>query len=145
MSSNYPILTVSLRPGHPKAIGLRNEVDCCLWLQNMTSDDWNLRHESTLHAFGYVQASKQGRKYLACSPDTNLSVISESSRHLFIYNKNYSSAKGLRNRTGTQMTIGQQKVVTLSNDEIIGIVVENETVLILTETAISCLQLSIEE
>jgi hypothetical protein len=109
------------------------------------NDEWSLKHESTLHAFGYVQASKQGRKYLACSPDTNLSVISEANRHLFIYNKNYSSAKGLRNRNGPQMTVGQQKVVTLSNDEIIGIYVEDDIIIILTETSISCLQLGIEE
>lgn len=145
LTSN-PILSISLRPGHPRAIGLRNDVDCCIWLQHMTADgDWTLKHESSLHAMSYVQASKQGRKFIACSPDTNLTVISEASRHLFIYNKNYSTAKGLRNRSGTKTTVGQQKVVTLSNGEILGIVVENEVILVLTESAILCLQLSIEE
>lgn len=81
------------------------------------------------------------------SPDTNLAVISESSRHLFIYKNSYNTAGGLRKRTGQQLTIGQQKLVSFdgTNGEIMGMSVENEIVFLLTEKAICCLQLSIEE
>lgn len=82
-----------------------------------------------------------------CSPDVNLAVISESLRHLFIYKNSYNTASGLRKRTGAQLTIGQQKVVSFdgSNGEILGMSVENDCLLLLTENAICCLQLSIEE
>jgi hypothetical protein len=82
-----------------------------------------------------------------CSEDMNLSVICESSRHLFIYKNSYSTASGLRKRTGPQLQIGQQRVVSLdgAHGEIIGICVENEHVMLLTENAILCLQLAEEE
>lgn len=145
---NHPLFSTTLRPGFPQAIAVRNDVDCCLWLQQVSADgEWSMRHEATLHAFAYVQASKRERKYLMCSPDVNLAVISESLRHLFIYKNSYNTASGLRKRTGAQLTIGQQKVVSFdgSNGEILGMSVENDCVLLLTENAICCLQLSIEE
>lgn len=112
-----------------------------------STDEWSLKHEATLHAFGYIQASKRERKFLACSPDTNLAVVCESSRHLFIYKNSYNTASGLRKRSGPQLTIGQQKLVSfdVANGEILGIIVENEIILVLSEKTISCLQLSIEE
>lgn len=84
---------------------------------------------------------------MMCSPDMSLAVISESTRHLFIYRDSYSTAGGLRKRSGPQLTIGQQKLVTLdgTNGEILGISVENDHVLLLTENAILCLQLAEEE
>lgn len=149
LGSNHPLFSAVLRPGFPKAIAVRNDVDCCLWLQSVSpsDEDWALRHEATLHAFGYIQASKRERKYLMCSPDTNLAVICESSRHVFIYKNSYNTASGLRKRSGPQLTIGQQKLVSFdgSNGDIVGISVENEIILLLTENAICCLQLSIEE
>lgn len=82
-----------------------------------------------------------------CSPDMNLSVISESNRHIFIYKNSYGTASGLRKRTGTQMIIGQQKLVSLdgTGGEILGIHVENENILILTESTVLCLQLTDQE
>lgn len=82
-----------------------------------------------------------------CSPDMNLSVISESNRHLFIYKNSYSTAGGLRKRTGPQMLIGQQRLIALdgTGGEILGIHVENESVLVLTESSVLCLQLADEE
>lgn len=149
LGSNHPLFSATLRPGFSKAIAVRNDVDCCLWLQNISpsDEDWSMKHEATLHAFGYIQASKRERKYLMCSPDTNLAVICESSRHVFIYKNSYNTAGGLRKRSGPQLTIGQQKLVSFdgSNGDIVGISVENEIILLLTENAICCLQLSIEE
>ncbi|CAG9809049.1 unnamed protein product [Chironomus riparius] len=149
LASNHPLFSITLRPGFPKAIAVRNDVDCCLWLQQQitSEDEWSLKHEGTLNAFGYVQASKRDRKYMMCSPDMSLAVISESTRHLFIYRDSYSTATGLRKRTGPQLLIGQQKLVALdgTNGEIQGISVENDAVLLLTENAVLCLQLAEEE
>lgn len=148
LSCNHPLFAITLRPGFPKALAIRNDVDCCLWLQSQLqpNDDWSLKHEGTLHAFGYVQASKRDRKYLSTSPDLSVAVISESIRHLFIYKKSYSTAGGLRKRSGPQLQIGQQKLVALdgTHGEILGIHVENDVVLLLTENSILCLQIGDE-
>lgn len=149
LGSSPPLFNCSLRPGQPRAIALRHDVDCCLWLQhlNPTTGDWNLLHEGTLFCFGYVQASKQQKKFMSCSPDMNYGVICESKRYLFIYKSSYSTASGLRKRTGQQTSIGQQKLITFdnTNGEIIGLSAENDILLLLTENNVVCLQLSIEE
>ena len=77
----------------------------------------------------------------------SLAVISEPTRHLFLYRDSYSTAAGLRKRTGPQLLIGQQTLVALdgTNGEILGISVENDAVFLLTENAVLCLQLAEEE
>lgn len=145
LGGNIPLFRVTLRPGFPDAIALRSDVDACLWLQQ-TGEDWSLRHEGTLHAFGYVQASKRQRKFMSCSPDVNYAVICEAQRHIFIYKGSYNSAGGLRNRNGPQVSIGQQKVISLEgSSEILGICCENNYTILLLETEVLVLQLSIEE
>ncbi|XP_058821774.1 nudC domain-containing protein 1 [Topomyia yanbarensis] len=145
LGSNAPLFTVCLRPGFPAALALRHDVDACLWLQQ-AGTDWSLRHEGTLHAFGYVQASKQQRKFLTCSPDLDYAVICEAERHVFIYKASYGTASGLRNRNGPQVTIGQQQLVALEGSgEILGICCENDYTVLLTEKQILVLQLRIEE
>ncbi|XP_053688980.1 nudC domain-containing protein 1 [Sabethes cyaneus] len=148
LGNNAPLFAVSLRPGFPMALALRQDVDGCLWLQqHVGGPDWSLRHEGTLHAFGYVQASKRQRKFMTCSPDLGYAVICEAERHVFIYKTNYGgTANGLRNRVGPQVSIGQQKLVTLEGSgEILGICCENDYTILLTETHILVLQLRIEE
>lgn len=145
LGGNAPLFRVMLRPGFPDAIALRNDVDACLWIQH-PGTDWFLRHEGTLHAFGYVQASKQQRKFMSCSPDVNYAVICEAQRHVFIYKGNYNTAGGLRNRNGPQVSIGQQKLVSLEgNSEILGICCENDYTILLLEGEVLVLQLRIEE
>lgn len=146
LGGNPPLFRVMLRPGFPDAIALRNDVDACLWLQHPGTTDWFLRHEGTLHAFGYVQASKQQRKFMSCSPDFNYAVICEAQRHIFIYKANYNTAGGLRNRNGPQISIGQQKLVSLEgSSEILGLCCENDYTMLLLEGEILVLQLRIEE
>lgn len=148
LSTNHPLFSITLRPGYPKAIAIRNDVDCCLWLQSQiqTDVDWSLKHEGTLNAFGFIQASKTNRKYLCCSPDLSVAVIVEPSRYVFIYKKKNNAANGLRKRNGPQVQIGEQKLVQLaSSEEVVGIHVENEVIMLLTETSLLCIQLLEEE
>lgn len=141
-----PLFSMTLRPGFPAAVAIRHDVDACLWVQQ-PGEEWSLRHEGTLHAFGYVQASKQQRKFLCCSPDMSYALISEAERHIFIYKASYGGgAGGLRHRNGPQVSIGQQKLVSLEGSgEIIGICAENDYTILLTESHVLVLQLRIEE
>lgn len=149
LGQNQPMFSTIQRPGYPKALAIRLSgiPDCCLFLQTFQNEDWSLKHEGTLHAFGYISASKKESKFTLSSPDINYGVICETNRHLFIYKNSYESASGLRRRTGPQSLIGQQKLVTFDriNGEILGISVENDLIFLLTDNSVLCLQMCIEE
>lgn len=141
-----PLFATSLRPGFPMALATRQDVDACLWLQQYNPakpHEWSLRHEGNLHAFGYVQASKQQKKFMDCSPDLNYAVICESYRHIFLYKSNYDTAEGLRNRNGPQVTIGKQHLITLEDsNEILGIATAPSVITLLTENCVLYLQIN---
>lgn len=150
--NNKILFTLPLRAGHPPAFALRSDVDVCVWLPFIrppidqsasTRSELQLRHEGTLNAFGYIQASKQQKKYLHCAPDFSYSIVCEPHRHIFIYKGAYESASGLKNRNSSEkISIGQQKLVTMDDtDEVVGLVCENEVTMLLTQSQILCLQI----
>ncbi|XP_073828175.1 nudC domain-containing protein 1-like [Musca autumnalis] len=145
MSSSPPLFATSLRPGFPLAVATRQDVDCSLWLQQFNPtkpDEWSLRHEGNLHAFAYVQASKQQKKFIDCSPDLGYAVISESHRHVFLYKSKYDTASGLRNRNGPQVTIGKQHLITLEDaGEVLGLTTANSVATLLTEKCVLFVQI----
>lgn len=124
----------------------------CLWqpilsvgsLTDTNEINWQLQHEGTINAFGYVQASKQQKKYLQCSPDMSYAVICEPHRHVFIYKTAHTGATGLKNRTsGSKASIGQQKLIVMDEmDEVVGISVEDDVILLLTQKHVICLQIN---
>lgn len=155
LGSNNPILfLLPLRAGHPPAFALRNDVDVCIWLPNihmpmLANNDssnvtLNVQHEGTLNAVGYIQASKQQKKYTQCSPDMSYTMICEPHRHIFIYKGAYESAAGLKNRNSSaKISIGQQKLITMDeSDEVVGIACENEVTILLTQQHILCMQIN---
>jgi hypothetical protein len=118
------------------------QVDGLIWqINSITSDDqapWS--HEATLNAFGYVQASKQNRKFLSTPADYSYALISDLSTHLYLY-KQHSPASNLpgsslRNRkTGKLVeSVAKQHMISLENrQEILGLITTNERIYILTE------------
>lgn len=150
LGSNNPVLfSLCLRAGSPLAFALRNDVDACVWLPcvqpNATNEiTVNMKHEGTLNALGYIQASKQQKKFMQCSPDMGYAIICESQRHIFVYKSSHDSASGLKNRnSSTKISIGQQKLITMdSSDELLGIVCQNETTILLTQKHVLCLQIN---
>jgi hypothetical protein len=117
------------------------QVDGLIWeINSITSNDqapWT--HEATLNAFGYVQASKQNRKFISTPNDYSYALISDLRTHLYLY-KQYSPASNLpgsslRNRkTGKLVeSIAKQHMISLENhDEILGLITENDRTYILT-------------
>lgn len=59
LGTNPVILNVKLHDGEAPALGVRHDVDVCIWQPYKTSDsvEWSLKHEGTLLAFGYVQVT----------------------------------------------------------------------------------------
>lgn len=58
-----------------------------MWLPHasLTASQARWRHIATFNALGYVQASKRERKFTLCSPNLKYAVISDSTRHVFVY------------------------------------------------------------
>jgi hypothetical protein len=117
-------------------------VDGLIWQINcITSENlipWN--HEATLNAFGYVQASKNNRKFLSTPSNSSYGFIADIRTHSYIY-KQYSPTSNLpgtslRNRkTGKLIeTIGKQFMISYDNhDEILGLITTNERAYILID------------
>lgn len=146
LGSNQSLFHVHLRPGQPKALAIRHDVDVCVYQPTTTmppTSEWRLTHNGTLNAFGYVQASKQQKKYMNCSPDMSYAIICEAHRHVFVYKSVYDTATNLKNRKGGKVSIGQQQLFTMDGgtDEIVGLLVENDATLLLTEKEVICLQI----
>jgi len=115
LGSNPLLFNATLRPGFPAAFATRQGVDASIWLQKYQPsrpDEWGVRHEGQLHAFGYVQASKEMRKYTACCPDLEYVAICETFRHVLVYWPRHDSAGGLRKRNGPPVTVGKQNLIT---------------------------------
>lgn len=151
MGPNNPSLfCVQLRPAHPPALVIRNDVDACVWLPLLQSTlhvadalpNWHLQHEGTINALGYVQASKQLKKYIRCSTDMSYAIIAEPNRHIFIYKMGHAGAGGLKFRgSNAKVSLGQQNLVTMDeNDEIVGIYAEDNAAFLLTQQYIIALQ-----
>ena len=101
-----------------------------------------LEHVGTLAALGYVQASKQQRKFICSSSDLSYSAIIDRTRHIYLYRQPSDLAEEceLRNRTSGKRIkkIAKQQVVTLqdSNEEIIGAIASPKTLFVATKVAL---------
>ena len=136
INSHKILLTANLSPDLPPAIATRHDVDSCLWQPCSDGFNFTIEHVGTLNAFGYVQASKQERKFSECAPDLSYTVVCESNRHLLIYRQNKTVTSGeLRHRsTGKRTkTIAQQQVLTLQDGEVLGINATVKFLFVLTE------------
>lgn len=151
LGSTPPLFNTVIRAGFPAAVVTRMDVDASVWMQGYKvcpesdpPNDWSLRHEGNLHALGYIQASKQQKKFIDCAPDFSYSIICESHRHIFLYRSKYQTTNNLRKRNGPQITIGKQQLITLEEDvgEVLGMVTANHVITLLTEKCILHLQIN---
>lgn len=96
---------------------------------------------ATFNAFGYVQASKQQRRFSVCSPDCSFVVICDCVRHIYIYRQLSAIASPLRNRkTGQEVgAVAKQQLISLDAvDNIVGIQVTNSHIFVTTESKLYC-------
>ncbi|KAG5887854.1 hypothetical protein JTB14_005620 [Gonioctena quinquepunctata] len=143
LGSHQVLVTSQLSRELPAALGIRHDVDICLWQPQGSGDDFSITHEGTLLAIGYVQASKQNKKFTACPPNLSYTAICETSGHLFIYKQNKSVSSGeVRNRsTGRRIcNVAQQQVVNISSEEVLGIFPSNKSLFLLYEKNIVVLK-----
>jgi len=111
---------------------LRHDVDGIIWQPSINKpstdpleDDSSITwlHVATFNAFGYVQASKQNRKFITCAPDFSYAIIANCSRHIFVYRQPAEMTSPVRNRkTGEQIgSVAKQQLISLELADIVGV------------------------
>lgn len=143
LSVHQYLFNIKMETHEVPALALRHDVDACIWqpyAQLINSETWPVKHQGTLMAFGYVQSSKQNRKFVTCPPNFSYSVVCEASRHIFIYRSTNNQDCQLRKRTAGAMKpiqVGQQHVFNIDKyGEVIGINATNEYLFLLTENSL---------
>ncbi|XP_040578963.1 nudC domain-containing protein 1 [Lepeophtheirus salmonis] len=119
---------------------IRHDVDGLVWSLETVN---NLEHVATFSALGYVQASKQSRKFTVFAPNFTFAAIIDSSRHVYIYKQPSKINSDLRNRkSGTQVkAISKQSVITLDNsDEILGATASDHSIILCTKKSVVCIK-----
>ena len=121
-----------------------------IWcLNSITSDQqapWT--HEATLNAFGYVQASKQNRKFISAPDDYSYALIADMRTHLYLYKQQSPTSNlpgsSLRNRKSGKLveTIGKQFMISLENhEEILGIYTTPDRIYVLLANQFSVISI----
>ncbi|KAJ8734445.1 hypothetical protein PYW08_013695 [Mythimna loreyi] len=148
LSVHQYLFSIKIETQEAPALALRHDVDACIWqpyAQLINSNTWPIKHQGALSAFGYVQSSKQNRKFVTCPPNFSYSVVCEATRHIFIYQSNNNQDCQLRKRTGGAMKnikIGQQHVFNIDKyGEVLGVNATNEYLFILTENHLVAIQI----
>lgn len=114
---------------------LRHDVDALLWQPHSDQPENMWEHIATFNALGYVQASKQDKKFMVCAPDYSYAALCECLRRVFIYRQPTPLATVLYNRKeGRQVgQVAKQLVTTLeANDPILGFQATSERLFVLT-------------
>ncbi|XP_064466981.1 nudC domain-containing protein 1-like [Ornithodoros turicata] len=152
LSGHQWLFKVQTSPDSLPALCLRHDVDGLVWqpkdvASDGDADPFRVEHVATFNAFGYVQASKQDRKYELGSPDFSFAAICDSVRHLYLYRQPESLSKSLelRNRkTGKEVsTIAKQHVISLEQcDAILGMVTSPQCIFVLSSNTIYAVRVS---
>lgn len=128
------LFSTALNSTHMPSFCLRYDVDGVLWSEEKGGSSWV--HQSTFNAFGYVQASKQQKKYCTCAPDSSYCAVVEWTRHAYVYWQPSIVETDLRNRKSGQKVsqVAKQQLVTLDcTEEILGVQAFEKVLIILTE------------
>ncbi|OWF48809.1 nudC domain-containing protein 1-like isoform X2 [Mizuhopecten yessoensis] len=125
----------------PPALCLRHDVDGLLWQpENVVKEQMTpWKHISTFNAFGYVQASKQQRKYTTCPPGSLYVAVCDCVRHVYVYRQPTPITSPVRNRkTGQKVNaVAKQQLVSLESvDNILGIQATDEKLFMITRNMV---------
>ncbi len=149
LSSHQHLFTqAAVVEGRPSALCLRHDVDGLVW----QPQDSSFVHVGTYPALGYVQASKEQRRFTAASPSMSYAAIAEGARRVYLYRQPapIASEFDLRNRkSGRRVSqVAKQQVVTLEGGEagqqqqVQGIAATDGTLVVLTTDSVHCLRMT---
>ncbi|XP_069112938.1 nudC domain-containing protein 1-like [Argopecten irradians] len=141
LGSHQWLFNARLSRDQPPALCLRHDVDGLLWQpENVVKEQMTpWKHVSTFNAFGYVQASKQQRKYSICPPGSSYVAVCDCARHVYIYRQPAPITSPVRNRkTGRQVnSVAKQQVISLESvDNILGVQATDEKLFVITKNMV---------
>nr|CAG4651951.1 EOG090X08S2 [Triops cancriformis] len=124
---------------------LRHDVDGLMW-EPVEEANFHCQHVATLQALGYVQVSKEQRKFTLCPTDFSYVAIIDSIRHVYLYRQPTLLDMELRHRpSGRSVShVARQQVLSLpsGDDEILGAFASSVGILLLTHTKLCLVALS---
>lgn len=135
LGGNQFLFSLVTTPEMMPCFSLRHDVDALLW-QPMSNQGGNLwEHAATFNALGYVQASKQDKKFFTCAPNFSYAALCECVRRIFIYRQPTPMSTVLYNRKEGRHVgqVAKQQVTSLeSSNPILGFQASNERLFVLT-------------
>jgi len=126
----------------PPNICLRYDVDGLLYripsdpLQKR-SNEFESAHWATFNAFGYVEAAKESRRIVSCSPSAKYAVIVDQRRNVYVYWREVESELRNRHSGEKSLKISRQSLLTVdSGQHILGLIVLDNYIFVLTDMAL---------
>uniref|UniRef100_A0A8C3RWV1 NudC domain-containing protein 1 n=1 Tax=Chelydra serpentina TaxID=8475 RepID=A0A8C3RWV1_CHESE len=147
LGSNQYLFSAVVDPKEMPCFCLRHDIDALLWQPRSDQPDNMWEHIATFNALGYVQASKQDKKFTACPPNCSYAAICECLRRVFIYRQPTPLSTVLHNRKeGRQVgQVAKQLVATLeASDPILGFQATNERLFVLTTKSLFLIKVNTE-
>ncbi|NXA39289.1 NUDC1 protein, partial [Eudromia elegans] len=147
LGSNQYLFSVVVDPKEMPCFCLRHDVDALLWQPHPDQPENMWEHIATFNALGYVQASKQDKKFMACAPNHSYAALCECLRRVFIYRQPTPLPTVLYNRKeGRQVgQVAKQLVATLeASDPILGFQATNERLFVLTTKTLFLIKVNTE-
>ncbi|XP_074842849.1 nudC domain-containing protein 1 isoform X1 [Carettochelys insculpta] len=147
LGSNQYLFSAVVDPKEMPCFCLRHDVDALLWQPHPNQPDNMWEHIATFNALGYVQASKQDKKFTACPPNHSYAALCECLRRVFIYRQPTPLSTVLYNRKeGRQVgQVAKQLVATLeASDPIWGFQATNERLFVLTTKSLFLIKVNTE-
>ena len=136
MGSHQMLFNIAYSRDKLPGICLRHDVDGLIWQPTGSREPgkspW--QHAATFNALGYVQASKQNKKFASSAPNHSYAVIADCQRHIYIYRQPGAIDSSLRNRkTGREVeAVAKQQIVSLdSMADILGLWATNTCLFLL--------------
>ncbi|XP_046444071.1 nudC domain-containing protein 1-like [Daphnia pulex] len=136
-------------PGLAPAFCLRHDVDGLIWqpMGDELEQPWGCLHTAALQALGYIQASKEQRKFTVAPPDMTYAALCDAFTHVYIYRQPNCSSTGVEmvhRPTGRKVgNIARQQVLNIdSSEECLGAMATNTFLLILTSSSLFAIRVN---
>jgi len=162
------LFTLPLAPNMAPGFCLRHDVDGLVWqpMGDELEGSWGCQHIATLQALGYIQASKEQRKFTLSPPseytfqriylfltktdfflDMSYAAICDAFHHIFLYRQPGGASNGVEmvyRPTGRKVgTVARQQVLNLdSREECLGALATDTFLLVLTSSSLFAIRIN---
>jgi len=143
LGSHQVLFSAAVSPAMAPTLCLRHDVDGLMWQPEDVRDGaaWTCHHTATFQALGYVQASKEQRKFTVCPPNMSYVVCCDIRRHVYVYRQpgHISGAVDLVHRPTRQRigTVARQQVLSLeTGEEFLGAIATDSMLLVLSSSSL---------